>query len=93
MGPRPIRRGNVLLWAASEHLNIASMGPRPIRRGNQMYVGKAHPTYVLQWGHVQSDVETFLLRGLLGGSLGASMGPRPIRRGNLIPTISSSAQN
>ena len=42
-------------------LEQASMGPRPIRRGNarssSVGISTAAP---LQWGHVQSDVETFM---------------------------------
>jgi len=38
---------------------------------------------MLQWGHVQSDVETY--RAVLARDIHrvASMGPRPIGRGNL----------
>jgi len=34
------------------------MGPRPIRRGNTLKVAYAQRIFGLQWGHVQSDVET-----------------------------------
>ena len=37
---------------------------------------------VLQWGHVQSDVETRLAEVRSVAPLKASMGPRPIGRGN-----------
>ena len=59
MGPRPIRRGNTILDAAMKSSQAASMGPRPIRRGN--ITPMSSPDFLmgaLQWGHVQSDVET-----------------------------------
>jgi len=34
------------------------MGPRPIRRGNFKADADLYERYMLQWGHVQSDVET-----------------------------------
>jgi len=34
------------------------MGPRPIRRGNDYEVEYVDDLAMLQWGHVQSDVET-----------------------------------
>ncbi len=36
----------------------ASMGPRPIGRGNIMTADDLKIIIELQWGHVQSDVET-----------------------------------
>jgi len=39
-------------------INKASMGPRPIRRGNEAKKRAEAKKAVLQWGHVQSDVET-----------------------------------
>jgi len=62
MGPRPIRRGNGIDTGMLQFPDAASMGPRPIRRGN----GGKIPLLILcsielQWGHVQSDVETSLV--------------------------------
>jgi len=39
-------------------LSNASMGPRPIRRGNIGTLTVLQEQTLLQWGHVQSDVET-----------------------------------
>ncbi len=36
------------------------MGPRPIRRGNKGMGQYVMSYWTLQWGHVQSDVETIL---------------------------------
>jgi len=58
------------------------MGPRPIRRGNVQSAPAQAQGFVLQWGHVQSDVETSGGPRNPGADLEASMGPRPIRRGN-----------
>ena len=63
---------------------VASMGPRLFRRGNP---GSAYPctpsSFVLQWGHVFSDVE-IAVNPRPGYSFipHASMGPRLFRRGN-----------
>jgi len=38
----------------------------------------------LQWGHVFSDVETYLFAGIKKTPDNASMGPRLFRRGNKI---------
>jgi len=58
MGPRPIGRGNDGQLMEGWSDPGASMGPRPIGRGNDG-TGYIFPRYEeLQWGHVQSDVET-----------------------------------
>jgi len=69
----------------------ASMGPRPIGRGNLEFWGGANHSGMLQWGHVQSDVETrWPYKGACINRI-ASMGPRPIGRGNgsyMVPATS-----
>jgi len=84
MGPRPIRRGNP--WGEFDQ-------PENLIRfngatSNQTWKQRAFnfnrvKQLLLQWGHVQSDVETAAIWAPVRVGDSASMGPRPIRRGNL----------
>mgnify|MGYP006292033173 CR=1 FL=1 len=58
---------------------MASMGPRPEGHGehfNVIFVILVFP-FMLQWGHVQKDMESYSEPGLFVLQFTASMGPRP----------------
>src|SRR5260370_1435027 len=64
------------------------MGPRPVGRGN-ITIGELlqEPYFLLQWGHVLSDVETTQILSSKPVFHHASMGPRPVGRGNNSATV------
>jgi len=86
MGPRLFRRGNPSASPNNRRPPKASMGPRLFRRGNTVYDAASNtPYYLLQWGHVFSDVETWKSDCSREIVRQASMGPRLFRRGNNEP--------
>ncbi len=83
MGPRPIRRGNRRSGERGlfDHSGFNGATSNQTWKRDRRNQDQYHND-LLQWGHVQSDVETG--RNIMGcnGCCNASMGPRPIRRGN-----------